>query len=476
VLGRYGIQVKETGDKAKDFANALELVNQKFGNAAASEVNTYSGAMAQLENNYNDVIKVLGEAIVQNPVLIGLTKSITSELQVLSKWVSENKEAISAFVTDGILFMIKATIPAIQTIEALYRSFQLLIGTAEIVVAALTRVNIPLNIIAKFSDTAKELRQNLLSLAGDGVDRVKNSFTEDNWLDTVGASLENIKNKTIEISQAEVSAADQKKAIRDEQIAMSQEDKDAAALEAESKAAAQEQAQANALQSAQAYLTARNEMLKSYDTKAAQDEIIRNNSRLTTIKGQVEQNYIIQNQLKKEKNKADEEMDKLRAQQQMDTLQRVASLQTAKTKELAVIGKAAAIALATIDTYKGANSALGSVPFPFNFVAAAAVITAGLVNVSNIIGTPLATGITQVPGGFQNDTFPARLTSGERVVSAPQNRDLTEFLAGSTGLTAKLDQLIAVLSVERNQSIMIDGREIVTAVQNQLDSGRAINV
>lgn len=39
-----------------------------------------------------------------------------------------------------------------------------------------------------------------------------------------------------------------------------------------------------------------------------------------------------------------------------------------------------------------------------------------------------ANGITEIPSGFQNDSFPAGLTSGERVVDADTNSDLKAFL------------------------------------------------
>lgn len=39
-----------------------------------------------------------------------------------------------------------------------------------------------------------------------------------------------------------------------------------------------------------------------------------------------------------------------------------------------------------------------------------------------------ANGITEVPSGFSNDSFPARLSSGERVVDASTNQDLKSFL------------------------------------------------
>lgn len=85
-----------------------------------------------------------------------------------------------------------------------------------------------------------------------------------------------------------------------------------------------------------------------------------------------------------------------------DTLNTISSLASAKTKELAIIGKAAAIASATRDTFVGANKALGQGGF-FGFAMAAAVVAAGLANVARISGVALAEGGVVMPtqGGTQ---------------------------------------------------------------------------
>ena len=59
----------------------------------------------------------------------------------------------------------------------------------------------------------------------------------------------------------------------------------------------------------------------------------------------------------------------------------------AQQKKAFKIQKAVNIATAVLDTYKAANAALASAPPPFNFVAMAATITAGLVNVKKIAST-----------------------------------------------------------------------------------------
>jgi hypothetical protein len=69
--------------------------------------------------------------------------------------------------------------------------------------------------------------------------------------------------------------------------------------------------------------------------------------------------------------------------------------------ENTLAGKALAVAQATIDTYMGANKALGTYPPPFGAIAAGTVILAGLLNVKKIVSTkiPKMPGQTGSSGG-----------------------------------------------------------------------------
>ena len=74
------------------------------------------------------------------------------------------------------------------------------------------------------------------------------------------------------------------------------------------------------------------------------------------------------------------------------TMGTISALSYSKNKEMALIGKTASIAQASMDTYKAANVALASAPPPFNYALAALVVAAGLSNVAKISGVPLAEG------------------------------------------------------------------------------------
>lgn len=121
-------------------------------------------------------------------------------------------------------------------------------------------------------------------------------------------------------------------------------------------------------------------------------------------------------------------LDTAVAQARLETFQRLAqsleSLAQTHGGNLARAARALAVAEALISAYVAGNKALASVPFPFNLAAAAAVTAQGLATVERIRQVGIAHGgLEQVP---QDATY--LLQRGERVLSAPQNRELTRFL------------------------------------------------
>jgi len=96
-------------------------------------------------------------------------------------------------------------------------------------------------------------------------------------------------------------------------------------------------------------------------------------------------------------------LNQAKAQAHMSLLNTIGTLASAKNKELAAIGKAAAMAMATINTFQGITLAMATVPFPLNFVVAGLVGVAGAAQVANIAGVQMAEGglVTARPGGMR---------------------------------------------------------------------------
>ena len=105
-FSRYGVVIKSGATNAETFANALDALNRKFGGAAAGQVNTFAGAYAQLSNVFGDVLEVIGDAIVKNPIVINGFKLLSKALSNLYDYISSNRENLISFVNKGIYFVV----------------------------------------------------------------------------------------------------------------------------------------------------------------------------------------------------------------------------------------------------------------------------------------------------------------------------------------------------------------------------------
>ena len=109
--------------------------------------------------------------------------------------------------------------------------------------------------------------------------------------------------------------------------------------------------------------------------------------------------------------------------------------------EHTAIAQAALVIQSMMDTYAAANRALGALPPPFGFIAAAAVYAAGFANVARIRGMsrggfmePVRAQTGMVSKGF--DSQPAMLRPGEAVIPAEHTRDnmpvIRQLIAGQS--------------------------------------------
>jgi hypothetical protein len=143
--------------------------------------------------------------------------------------------------------------------------------------------------------------------------------------------------------------------------------------------------------------------------------------------------------------------------------------------------KVSATAKALISALLGAQqaaTAVSSIPFVGPVLAGAAYaafLAQGIATVAKINGVNLATGLTEVPPGFPSDSFPANLTSGERVVNVSQNSDLVGMIDEFRGVRPLLAAILAKLDDLAVRPIIgvMDGDVLFRSVDNRLRDGRA---
>lgn len=546
-VSKFAPAIKELSKEQLAAGDAALILRDALAGTAAAQAATFSGALKQTENAIGDFTEEIGFAITNNEALIAVFKTVSEFAIQFTEGLKGDTKGLQDFVTDGVLFAIDALklfAAVAQTVtlttlklsagvikaQGVLSAFTAALGSKEAgeraeksaeeflkLTNAINSLEGSGSVFVQVNDKLEQLRQTAIKAAksqGDigtaaedsanraltatkalttaqkaliskGVSLVKSvedsDFKEnlDAQLEAIDAAIEagKVKFEEGELAKEEIALQFQEK--QDARVAKELEDIEKLALAALDADIAELER-----------LTALNELLIEADAELNRALVDSNKNRIDTIITDNADSLKLQQKLEKDTltEKINSDKRALAAEKQLNKDRReviavTASFQSSKIKEVAAIGKAAAVANTLIATFEGAQkafNALAGIPIVgpiLGTAAAAAAIGAGIARVAKITGVELQTGITEVPPGFPNDTFSARLSSGERVVSAQQNQDLTQFLQQNDLLSERLDALIAVVSGQQQQTIVnIGGDTIVDTLQDQLDSGRNLSV
>lgn len=113
------LALRKMGIAADDAQSALEILASRSMGAAEREAMTFDGQLKQLSNTWDDVLKDLGNAIIQSGGATNAFNVLRSALQVLGDWVANNREEISLWVTNGVKFAIDAADVFIRAITGM---------------------------------------------------------------------------------------------------------------------------------------------------------------------------------------------------------------------------------------------------------------------------------------------------------------------------------------------------------------------
>jgi len=113
--------------------------------------------------------------------------------------------------------------------------------------------------------------------------------------------------------------------------------------------------------------------------------------------------------INKKKAKTEEQIEKEKERAKTQLRQLAFSVFIEIAGRESILGKAAAIAQTSINTYQGASNALANIPPPFNIPFAALTVAQGLLNVRKIVSTPTP---SFASGGFTGDGYGSPDSSG----------------------------------------------------------------
>jgi hypothetical protein len=161
---------------------------------------------------------------------------------------------------------------------------------------------------------------------------------------------------------------------------------------------------------------------------------------------------------KKEKARI-KKLNEYRIKAVQDSLQMVANLaelfagkSEKQQKKAFQVQKAVNIANAVIDTYKAANVALASSPPPFNYIAMAAAITAGLVNVKKIASQQFnSSGSSGGSGGSNAPTGAAPMTANFNTIGSSGINQLAQLQQTPTQAYVVSGEVTSAQALDRNR-------------------------
>lgn len=448
---KLGITIRDGGDKASNLENILHALSGTSG-AASGAFKSFDGQLDATGIAYEDYFKQVAKSVTENQALKAVVTEVAEVFREMTVEAENNSGALKNDVANALILVANIAAGTSAVVDALARVFT---GTFRIIQTAVFAI----------IDTVKGLYDVLSGdLPDDPFAATKGSFEDLTNTLSEDTTLSGITETILRLSNAGQSAmgnlADATKGATEATVAHGEVQKEVTAdelarieiLKSFTQALVDQttaidsnyQFQQELMKSnLELGLTSQEEYFASKtEAMIAQNEIesaiIEDQNSKGLLLGQkyLDAKAALDNKqvlsaraLAKEQIEIDKATSKQRADNLASTFNTIATLSESGNKELAAIGKAAAITTATIDGFAAVQKALASAPPPFNFALAALVGVATAANVAKIAGVGLKGGIDSVPGVGSHDQFPAVLAPNERVVPAQTNKDLKEFLA-----------------------------------------------
>ena len=444
MFGRYGITVDSTKSKSEQFAEALDKIDSKFGQLAGANADNLITKTGVLKEKWGEFKEDFGNAMGQAgggiDILIWGTDVLKSTLKLLQNWYARVFEEV---------------IIGAKNFELLFDAMSY---GAQAAKTQLLRLGNTMKLVSDeaVDEAERELKSKAaeMEMTSQQIKLLKEQRTSVFDLSAAKkqASETEIAEGERQVAAAQANFAAQKKMQEEQEKAAkaAQKAEEGAAKEAQArqqrindfKVSAEEQllskvaalretntrsdfAAADA-QNRQEYESKINFLSMQIDAIREKEgnEVAAQSEKYEQLKileeeyqAYLDESEAVQTERGMRLNALDEWLASSKYQAQANALNNISQLQNAKTKEMAVIGKTAAVTTATIDTYKAANSAyaaMAGIPIvgpALGAAAAAAAIAAGLMNVGKIVGVELAVGTPYVP-----EDMPATVHQGEIIV------------------------------------------------------------
>lgn len=367
-LARQGIEVDANATKQEKLAQVLTGINKQWGGQAEAAASGL-GALTQLKTIFGELVEDIGKYIA--PVII----LFANKLKDIGTDAQSTGSAIQALVST-LQVLTQAGVIVSGVLEALGKIIGTTVAGAVEVLSEAVNMNFSKafeasgritqqwqeDVTSSYANTARRMEEvDAAFLAG----KQNNLALEEKMEKEARAKRREVQEREeAEKNNSKLEKMIEQQELEMEILAAGEEQKEMVMLNAE-------------IKRQEAILAAATD---AHSKLAAQNEIYRLNE---------EKKEMIANET--------------RAKNRAATLNTIATLQNSHNKELAMVGKAAAITQIAIETPVAIAKALSAFPPPFNFAAAGLVGVAMAAQAASIAGVQLAEGgiVMPRPGGIQ---------------------------------------------------------------------------
>ena len=113
-LGKVTPALKLLSEEQLRNGEAIDILQKKYQGFAEASTQTFSGALTQTGNAFDQILKGLGQVITQNPVVIEAIKELGDVFKQVSKFVQDNQQDITQYISQGLKKLISFLPDAIQ--------------------------------------------------------------------------------------------------------------------------------------------------------------------------------------------------------------------------------------------------------------------------------------------------------------------------------------------------------------------------
>lgn len=393
-LTRQGIQINKNIPESERYNDILKQINDKFGAAAQAQIGDSITQVEALKQKWGDFKEIIGALLI--PAFDLLISKATKAVDILNELVGNDKNAIEATIAADK-----------KRLELLNRRY-IIEQQAAITNAKNGQIS---EIYAK---RLKDLENEML-MVSTAINENQKTLKKD--AEELAKKEQEINNQTAQIAKnklaAENSTKAQEESLKNQQSIIAQmglnAEKPTEQTSSWGTLTSKETDLSNAAEyaAAEAHLNEMLELKRLYIEEQITDEQLKNEALLNLDKQYVEQLGLLDEQSAADKKAREQKSANDRKAINQKAVSDLISLSNSSNKQFAAIGKTAAIATATMDTYKAANaaySAMAGIPVvgpALGAAAAAAAIAAGFNNVAQISNIKLAQGglVKAVSGG-----------------------------------------------------------------------------